>query len=81
MHDLDSWLHVAKLHLLPAPLCFTVREFCRYPFAAVAYLLLSQVLSAVTLELCAAQAKKQGWQNYNQSACQQCRARARSQQV
>ena len=60
---------------LPAPLHFTVREFRTYPSAAVAYLLLSQVLSAVTLDLCAAQAKKKGWPNYKEDACEQCRAR------
>jgi len=35
---------------------------------------LSQVLSAVTLDLCAAQAKEIGWEGYNESACKQCRA-------
>ncbi len=60
---------------LPALLCFTVREFRTHPSAAVAYLLLSQVLSAVTLDLHAAQAKRRGWTGYDKEACNQCRAR------
>ena len=66
---------------LPALLCFTVREFRTHPSAAVAYLLLSQVLSAVTLNLHAAQGKRRGWTGYNKYACNQCRARANPQQV
>jgi hypothetical protein len=62
VHELDCWLHMAKLHLLPSLFCFAVREFSTYPFAVVVYL--PMVLPAITLEFvcCTGQGETQlGW--------------------